>query len=184
MKLGRRAHRVLVPGFRFAGVRAGLKTAGPDVALIVADAPAVAAGVFTTNKAAAAPVRITQARIASGRARAVLVHAGNANACTGALGRRTVEVSTARVARALGIRDAAVLACATGIGVPVLHDVLLPRHAALTRPSERFREAARSSRLTRSEDGRPPPRLAAAAPIAVVGKGEGSREHGDAPGLR
>src|SRR5262245_733093 len=127
MKLDRRAHRVVVPGFRFAGVRAGLKTEGPDVALIVADGPAVAAGVFTTNTAAAAPVRITQARIASGRARAVLVHAGHANACTGAHGRRTVEVSTARVARALGTHDAAVLACATGkIGVPVPHDVLVP----------------------------------------------------------
>jgi len=127
MKLARRAHRIVVPGFRFAGVRAGLKTKGPDVALIVADRPMVVAGVFTTNRAAAAPVRITQARIASGRARAVLVHAGNANACTGAHGRRTVEVSTARVARALGVPDADVLACATGkIGVPVPHDVLLP----------------------------------------------------------
>jgi glutamate N-acetyltransferase/amino-acid N-acetyltransferase len=134
MKLGRRAHRVLVPGFRFAGVRAGLKAAGPDVALIVADAPAVAAGVFTTNTAAAAPVRVTRARIGTGRARAVLVHAGNANACTGAQGRRTVEISTARVARALGVADAAVLACATGkIGVPVPHEVLLPGvDAALT----------------------------------------------------
>jgi glutamate N-acetyltransferase/amino-acid N-acetyltransferase len=127
MKLARRAHRVQVPGFRFAGVRAGLKTRGPDVALIVADRRMVAAGVFTTNRACAAPVRITRDRIASGRARAVLVHAGNANACTGAHGRRTVEVSTARVARALGVPDADVLACATGkIGVPVPHELLLP----------------------------------------------------------
>ena len=103
MKLRRRAHQVRVPGFRFAGVRAGLKTTGPDVALIVADGPVVAAGMFTTNQAAAAPVRISRERIAAGRARAVLVHAGNANACTGRAGRRTVEVSTARVAAALGV---------------------------------------------------------------------------------
>jgi glutamate N-acetyltransferase/amino-acid N-acetyltransferase len=120
VKLARRAHRALVPGFRFAGVRCGLKTSGPDVALIVADGPAVVAGVFTTNRAAAAPVRITRARIAAGRARAVLVHAGNANACTGRAGVRTVERSTARVAAALGVAPADVLACATGkIGVPV-----------------------------------------------------------------
>src|SRR5262249_54849085 len=87
MKLRRRAHQVVVPGFGFAGVRAGLKTSGPDVALIVADRDAVAAGVFTQNRAAAAPVDITRARIRGGRARAVLVHAGNANACTGADGR-------------------------------------------------------------------------------------------------
>jgi glutamate N-acetyltransferase/amino-acid N-acetyltransferase len=111
---------VQVPGFRFAGVRAGLKTRGPDVALIVADRPMVAAGVFTTNRACAAPVRITRDRIASGRARAVLVHAGNANACTGAHGRRTVEVSDgARRTRARRARRRTCSACATGkIGVP------------------------------------------------------------------
>ena len=62
MKLGRRAHRALVPGFRFAGVRCGMKTKGPDVALIVADAPAIAAGVFTTNLAAAAPEKLETIR--------------------------------------------------------------------------------------------------------------------------
>ncbi len=127
LKLRRRAHAVVVPGFRFAGVRSGLKTAGPDVALIVADRPVVVAGVFTTNRTAAAPVRVTRERARNGRARAVLVHAGNANACTGAQGVRTVEVSTALVARKLGVPARAVLACATGkIGVPVPHDVLLP----------------------------------------------------------
>jgi glutamate N-acetyltransferase/amino-acid N-acetyltransferase len=126
VNLGRRAHRVLVPGFRFAGVRCGLKTTGRDVALIVADGPAVAAGVFTTNRAAAAPVRITRERIAGGRARAVLVHAGNANACTGRAGIRTVERSTARVGAALGVAAGDVLACATGkIGVPVPDEQLL-----------------------------------------------------------
>ena len=126
MRLARDAHRVRVGGFRFAGVRCGLKTAGPDVALIVAETRAVVAGVFTTNRAAAAPVRISRERVARGRTRAVLVHAGNANACTGRDGVRTVEVSTARVARALGVPVADVLACATGkIGVPVPDALLL-----------------------------------------------------------
>src|SRR5262245_9303159 len=82
MKLDRRAHRVRVPGFRFAGVRAGLKTRGPDVALIVSDRPAVTVGLFTTNRVVAAPVTVSRARVAGGRASAVLVNAGNANACT------------------------------------------------------------------------------------------------------
>ncbi len=126
MKLPRRAHRVRVPGFRFAGVRAGLKTKGPDVALVVSDRPAVAVGVLTTNRAPAAPVQVTRARLGGGRASAVLTHAGNANACTGRDGIRTVELSTARVAEHLGIEPAAVLACATGrIGMPVPRDVLL-----------------------------------------------------------
>ena len=125
MKLARRAHRVRVPGFRFAGVRAGFKTRGPDVALIVADRPAVAAGVFTTNRAPAAPVQVARRRVATGRVRAVLVHAGNANACTGAEGLRTVERSTALVAELVGCPASQVAPCATGrIGVQVDGDRL------------------------------------------------------------
>ncbi len=125
MKLPRRAHRVRVPGFRFAGVRAGLKTKGPDVALIVSDPPAVAVGVLTSNRAPAAPVQVTRRRLEGGRASAVLSHAGNANACTGRDGIRTVELSTARAAAHLGVDATAVLACATGrIGMPVPRDVL------------------------------------------------------------
>jgi glutamate N-acetyltransferase/amino-acid acetyltransferase len=126
MKLPRRAHRVRVAGFRFAGVRAGLKTRGRDVALIVADADATAAGLFTTNRAPAAPVQIARARVKSGRARAVLVHAGNANACTGAEGLRTVAVATALVGELLAIASERVLPCATGrIGVQVPRKRLL-----------------------------------------------------------
>ena len=109
-----------VPGFRFAGVRAGFKAAGPDVALIVADAPAVVAGVFTRNCAPAASVKVAKPRVQRGRVRGVLVHAGNANACTGAQGVKTAEVSTALAARLLGCSAQDVAPCATGrIGVQV-----------------------------------------------------------------
>ena len=136
MKLSRRAHRVRVPGFRFAGVRAGLKTRGPDVALIALDTPGTAAGVLTTNRVPAAPVVVTRERLRAGVASAVLVHAGNANACTGGTGRRTVEVSTALAAGLLDVPAERVLACATGrIGVPVPDRRLLAgvraAHAAL-----------------------------------------------------
>jgi glutamate N-acetyltransferase/amino-acid N-acetyltransferase len=120
VKLARRAHRVRVPGFRFAGVRAGFKQRGPDVALIVADSPAVAAGVFTRNVAPAASVKVAKPRVARGRISAVLVHAGNANACTGAQGVITAERSTALAGRLLGRPVTEVAPCATGrIGVQV-----------------------------------------------------------------
>jgi len=120
VRLARRAHRVRVAGFRFAGVRAGFKERGSDVALIVADRPATAAGVFTLNRAPAAPVQVARRRLARGRLAAVLVHAGNANAATGAEGRRTVEVSTALAARLLGCASSEVAPCATGrIGAQV-----------------------------------------------------------------
>ncbi len=86
VKLPRRAHRVRVPGFRFAGVRAGFKTRGPDVALIALDAPGVAAGVLTTNRVKAAPVVTTRARLRTGNASAVLVHAGTPTRAPGARG--------------------------------------------------------------------------------------------------
>jgi len=120
VKLARRAHRVRIAGFRFAGVRCGLKTRGPDVALVVAEPPAVAAGVFTTCRAPAAPVQLARRRLLGGRLSAVLVHAGNANACTGREGLRTASVATALVGRLLGVPDDEVAPCATGrIGVQV-----------------------------------------------------------------
>ena len=75
-------------GFRAAGVTAGLKTSGtPDVALVVNDGPSfAAAGVFTPNRFAAAPVLWSQEVLKAGELRAVILNAGGANACTGAPG--------------------------------------------------------------------------------------------------
>ena len=140
MKLRRSAHRVVVPGFRFAGVRAGFKTKGPDVALIVADAPATAAALFTKNRAPAAPVQVSRRRLRAGRASAVLVHAGNANACTGRQGIATVEASTGLAARLVRVPAEQVLACATGrIGVQV------PRARSARRTCSRRRPCAGSA---------------------------------------
>ncbi len=90
------------------------------MALVVAEPPAVAAGVFTTCRAPAAPVQLARRRLLGGRLSAVLVHAGNANACTGREGLRTASVATALVGRLLGVPDDEVAPCATGrIGVQV-----------------------------------------------------------------
>ena len=73
-----------VPGIRAAGVHAGLKPENQrDVALIVADTPAVAAGVFTQNRVCAAPVFVCREHLSNHTAQAIVVNSKNANACTG-----------------------------------------------------------------------------------------------------
>jgi glutamate N-acetyltransferase/amino-acid N-acetyltransferase len=112
----------VIRGFRFGGVAAGIKKrGGPDLAVIVADAPAACAGVFTTNKVTAAPVVLSRQHLAAtGRARAVIVNSGCANACTGPQGLADAERTTALVAEALGARPAEIQVCSTGvIGAPL-----------------------------------------------------------------
>lgn len=110
-----------VAGFRFAAGAAGLKKTGRlDMALIVADKPAVCAGVFTTNKVVAAPVQISAPRIRRGRCQALLVNSGNANACTGEQGRQDALRCGALAAAALGIDEELVVVSSTGvIGAPL-----------------------------------------------------------------
>ena len=112
---------VRVPGFRFAGVACGLKESGKrDVALIVADRPAVAAGAFTTNRVQAAPVVIGRQRLARGLVQAILVNSGNANAYTGRDGEALARELTGLVAERLGIDERLVVPSSTGrIGVPL-----------------------------------------------------------------
>ncbi|MHB8313159.1 MAG: bifunctional glutamate N-acetyltransferase/amino-acid acetyltransferase ArgJ [Candidatus Dormibacteria bacterium] len=76
-------------GFRAGTASADVRGDGsqrPDVALVISDRPAAAAGVFTRNLVRAAPVVISQLHLKRGVARAVVVNSGNANACTGARG--------------------------------------------------------------------------------------------------
>ena len=117
---------------------AGSRRAAPDVALIVLDAPGGGGGrAHDEPGAGGARCVVTRERLRAGAASAVLVHAGNANACTGPRGRRTVEESTALAAALLGVAGAARSSpCATGrIGVQV------PRDAA---PARRARRATRA----------------------------------------
>jgi glutamate N-acetyltransferase/amino-acid N-acetyltransferase len=115
-------------GFSACGVSAGLKPSGAsDLALVVADATSPAAAVFTTNKVAAAPVLVSRRHIAAhGEARAVVINAGNANACTGAQGERDAQATAQALAAELGCSAGEVLVCSTGvIGVPLPVDKLL-----------------------------------------------------------
>jgi glutamate N-acetyltransferase / amino-acid N-acetyltransferase len=111
-------------GFVAAGVSAGLKRSGrPDLALVAtADhRPVAAAGVFTTNLVAAAPVRLSRRHLAANsQAAAVVLNSGNANAATGEPGLLVAEGTAALVSAALGCDRRDVLVCSTGlIGIPM-----------------------------------------------------------------
>ncbi|MFP5310049.1 MAG: bifunctional glutamate N-acetyltransferase/amino-acid acetyltransferase ArgJ [Actinomycetes bacterium] len=108
-------------GFRAGGVAAGLKPSGkPDLALVVAEDTAGAAVVTTTNLVKAAPCVLTERHAANGRARAVVVNAGNANACTGDRGMDDAAATARQLSRLLECDLTEVLVLSTGIiGVPM-----------------------------------------------------------------
>src|SRR5439155_25231431 len=97
VKLTQISGSIVAPkGFRASGVFCDIKRLGTgtgsdkgqkrDLALIVSQRPAVVAGMFTTNQVCAAPVKVCLPRVKQGRAQAIVVNSGNANACTGRQG--------------------------------------------------------------------------------------------------
>ncbi len=118
-------------GFVASGTAAGVKESGDlDLALVAtADGqPVAAAGVFTDNKMTAAPVLTCLAHLseADGRAAAVVLNSGNANAATGDSGRADAEAMCGAVADQLGCQASQVLVCSTGlIGIPLPVDKIL-----------------------------------------------------------
>jgi glutamate N-acetyltransferase / amino-acid N-acetyltransferase len=117
-------------GFVAAGCHAGIKRRRHDMALVATDdrKPVTAVAVFTQNKFVAPPVVLSRKRLAEngGRASAIIVNSGNANAGTGEPGLRDSEAMTEAAAQALGIAKEDVLVCSTGIiGTPLPMDVIL-----------------------------------------------------------
>ncbi|NLC84270.1 MAG: bifunctional glutamate N-acetyltransferase/amino-acid acetyltransferase ArgJ [Ruminococcaceae bacterium] len=105
-----------VPGFLAAGVACGLKANGnKDLALVVSDEPAVAAGVFTKNLVKGHSLVRTMERLAAGQARGIVINSGNANACVGADGPVAAEAMAASVAKELGCQPAEILTGSTGV---------------------------------------------------------------------
>ena len=118
--------RALPRGFRFAAVSAGLKKRGHtgslDVALIVSDAPASAAAVFTQNLVQAPPVILSRAHVHASpdSMRAVIVNSGNANCSVGPGGMAASRATAEHVAKILRCRVKQVVVCSTGVlGVPL-----------------------------------------------------------------
>jgi glutamate N-acetyltransferase / amino-acid N-acetyltransferase len=104
-------------GYRAAGITAGLKPSGlPDLALIVSDVEAIAAGVFTTSVVRAAPIDYCRQRLqAKHSARAILCNAGQANAATGDQGWADALESAQLLAEALNIPAESILLASTGV---------------------------------------------------------------------
>ncbi|MCM1983088.1 bifunctional glutamate N-acetyltransferase/amino-acid acetyltransferase ArgJ [Lyngbya confervoides] len=118
-------------GYRAAGVVAGLKASGqPDLALIVSDVPAIAAGVYTTSQVRAACVDYCRQRLQEkSTAQAIVCNAGQANAATGKQGWEAVRQTSRWIGEALGLDPHTVLIASTGvIGQQIPLDIL---HAAV-----------------------------------------------------
>jgi glutamate N-acetyltransferase/amino-acid N-acetyltransferase len=120
-------------GFRASGVFCDIKRRGTgkgsekgrkrDLALIVSDVPATVAGMFTTNQACAAPVKVCVECVKKGSAQAVVVNSGNANACTGTQGLKDAREMARFTEQALALPQGTVLVGSTGrIGVTLPMD--------------------------------------------------------------
>jgi glutamate N-acetyltransferase/amino-acid N-acetyltransferase len=108
----------LAHGYRFAGVPCGLRPNEPDrldLALLVSEWPAAAAGVFTQNRVCAAPVKMCRERLPQAQARAIVICSGNANACTGQQGMADARRMAALTAEKVGCQAEQVLVASTGV---------------------------------------------------------------------
>ncbi len=146
------SHSSIPRGFRFGAAKAGLKASGKtDFALIVADAPASAAAVFTSNRVIAAPLLIDKEHLSAtgGKVRVVAINAGNANCAAGVAGVKAARETCAGVAAVFKCRAEEVFPSSTGIiGVPLPAEKLvaaLPDLAELlgSEPAQ-FEEAAQA----------------------------------------
>lgn len=105
-------------GFEAGATFAGLKTYAEDkldLGILLSREPATAAGVFTTNRLKSPSVVLTEEHIADGKAQAVVVDSGIANACVGEQGYKDAKAMTAKAAKHLGLKPEDVLVCSTGI---------------------------------------------------------------------
>jgi len=104
-----------VRGITCWGAHTGVKSMRRDLAIIFSRVPASAAAVFTQNQVVAAPVTVSRNNIADGKAQAIVINAGNANAATGKQGMEGAVAMTHTLAEELGIAEDLVLVASTGI---------------------------------------------------------------------
>lgn len=164
----------LPAGFSCAAAAAGLKRGGADdVALLVSDRPATVAGVVTANRFKAAPILVSRKHLRRGTARAVVVNAGNANACTGRDGLRDAEAMTAATAAALGLKPADVLVASTGV-IGRRMEIEKVRAGIAAAAPALGPDAAPLAAAIMTTDTRPKVAAAAAGDATVVGVAKGA----------
>ncbi|HRZ87069.1 MAG TPA: bifunctional glutamate N-acetyltransferase/amino-acid acetyltransferase ArgJ [bacterium] len=103
-------------GFQAGAINCGIKERGTlDLTMITSDVPAVACGVFTTNKVCAAPVKVTREHVRGGRIQAVIINSGIANAATGKEGIANARAMALRTQKVLGLQSQKLVGvCSTG----------------------------------------------------------------------
>lgn len=104
-----------VRGYTFWGAHTGVKSKRRDLGMIFSDVPASAACVFTKNIVKAEPIKLMEARKYPGKAQAIVVNSGNANACTGREGKKAAEEMIKVAAEAFGISEDLVIIASTGV---------------------------------------------------------------------
>jgi glutamate N-acetyltransferase/amino-acid N-acetyltransferase len=108
-----------VRGIKCWGAHTGIKSMRRDLALIYSETPASVGAVFTQNEVVAEPIKLARKYMSDGKAQAIVVNAGNANACTGEQGYKGAEAMAEATAEELGIDKEMVLVASTGlIGEP------------------------------------------------------------------
>jgi glutamate N-acetyltransferase/amino-acid N-acetyltransferase len=121
----------------------------PDLGVLFSEAPCVAAGVFTTNRIKAAPVVLSQQRLKQGKAGAVVVNSGGANACTGDRGIKDAAKMAELTAEGIGMSPEEVLVASTGvIGVPLPMKRIAPAIEQVVLSREGGHELARAMMTT------------------------------------
>lgn len=115
-----------VRGIKVWGSHTGVKSMRRDLAMIYSQVPASAAAVFTQNEVVAEPIKLSKKHIKNGQAQAIVINAGNANACTGEQGREGAEAMAETMAEELGIDKELVIVSSTGlIGEPFPTDDII-----------------------------------------------------------
>jgi glutamate N-acetyltransferase / amino-acid N-acetyltransferase len=164
-------------GFVAGGTACGIKDSGaPDLAIVATEdrAAAVAAGVFTTNLAQAAPVQISTQHLEDGRAAAVVLNSGNANAATGEAGRANARRMCSLTAAELGIAPDDVLVCSTGlIGIPL---PMTPIEAGIPKlcADVSARGGLDAARAIMTTDTKPKEAVATVGPVTIGGMAKGA----------
>jgi glutamate N-acetyltransferase/amino-acid N-acetyltransferase len=105
----------LPSGFRAAAVASGIYPDRPDLAIVTADIAGPAAGVFTTNRVQAAPVLVSREHLGGGVARAIVINAGCANACTGPQGLADARRMAELTGQGLGCPAREIVVASTGV---------------------------------------------------------------------
>jgi len=167
-------------GFVASGIACGIKASGaPDLALVATEdgRPVPAAAVFTRNRATAAPVTVSRRHLLStgGRAAAVVLNSGNANAATGQAGIDLSERSCALVAAELGCAPEDVLVCSTGlIGIPPPVSAITAGIAPLVAARAGGDGGGRAARAIMTTDTRPKQTVQRAGAATIGGMAKGA----------